>query len=223
MDLHGNSGLKNSKISGLRPEKDCCVFLSDSRLTLCLIRVHPRPIYTFSSRRLLKNLSVSVSVGPWLKTYRRFKVCTFMISVGWLICSSAQLTPFAPLDSHSAGCSVMGRLTKRHSSHLTPRVQGKAPWLHGNYPASSLLWASPTPDTAICRLLIPNKCWRHGLHRAGSPRFLDATVQARPPLSPRGALQLLSLVASPQMAGFTISGRLAAPICVTRPNRVHLR
>jgi hypothetical protein len=85
MDLHGNSGLKNSKISGLRPEKDCCVFLSDSRLTLCLIRVHPRPIYTFSSRRLLKNLSVSVSVGPWLKTYRRFKVCTFMISVGWLV------------------------------------------------------------------------------------------------------------------------------------------
>ncbi len=118
--------------------------------------------------------------------------------------------------------SVSGHLSKRHSSLLTPRVQGKAPWLHGHYPASSLLWASPTPDTAINQLFIPGRCWRTS-HHVGSPRFLDATVRARPPLSPRGALRLHTLVALPQVTGFIMSGRLATPICVTRPNRVHLR
>jgi hypothetical protein len=47
-----------------------------------------------------------------------------------------------------------------------------------------------------------HKRWRHGHHRAGSPRFLDATVQARPPLSPRGALRL------PFARCFTAGGRL---------------
>jgi len=65
--------------------------------------------------------------------------------------------------------------------------------------------------------LVPNH--RH----AGSPRFLDVSFRARSPQPPRGALQLHLLVASPQVTGFTISGRLATPICVTRPNRVRFR
>ncbi len=33
-------------------------------------------------------------------------------------------------------------------SSYSSNASSKAPWLHGRYPASSLLWASPTPDRA---------------------------------------------------------------------------
>ena len=49
-----------------------------------------------------------------------------------------------------------------------------------------------------------------GFHpRAGSHRFLDASVRVRSPQSPRNARRMLSVVASSPVAGFTISGRLA--------------
>jgi hypothetical protein len=131
--------------------------------------------------------------------------------------------PVTSIESHSFSCSVTGRLSKRPSSYPTPHVQGKAPWLHGHYPASSLLWASPTPDAAPCRLWIPYKGWQHGRRRAGSPRFLDATVRTRPPLTPRDALRLHMLIASPQISGFTMLDRLATPSRLTRPKWVHLR
>jgi hypothetical protein len=47
--------------------------------------------------------------------------------------------------------------------------------------------------------------------RAGSPRFLDFSFPARCLQSPRGACRLHTSAASPTMAGFVQSGRLAAP------------
>src|SRR6185437_4708332 len=49
----------------------------------------------------------------------------------------------------------------------------------------------------------------------------DCSVDARCPLSPRRARPLHMFVASRSMAGFTSSGGLATPNCVTRPKRVH--
>ena len=51
--------------------------------------------------------------------------------------------------------------------------------------------------------------------RRGSPRFLGPSFPARLPLSPRGALPVLSPIASLQVSGLTVSGRLATP---TLPN-----
>ena len=64
-----------------------------------------------------------------------------------------------------------------------------------------------------------------GLRRRSSARVSqvsDCSVDARCPLSPRGARPLHRFVASRSMAGFTLFGRLATPKCVTRPNRVHV-
>ena len=55
-----------------------------------------------------------------------------------------------------------------------------------------------------------------GGHRVGSPRFLRPSFDTRPPQSPRTARRMPSLVASPPMAGFTLSGRLAAVVFVYR-------
>ena len=60
-------------------------------------------------------------------------------------------------------------------------------------------------------------------HMAGSPRSINQSFGARCPQSPRQVRWLLMLVASPPMAGFSNSGRLATCIGVTRPNRVNLR
>ena len=46
---------------------------------------------------------------------------------------------------------------------------------------------------------------------AGSPRLLDFSFPTRCLQSPRGARRLRSSVASPTMAGFVLSGRLATP------------
>jgi hypothetical protein len=50
------------------------------------------------------------------------------------------------------------------------------------------------------------------LPSAGSPRLLDFSFPTRWLQSPRGAHRLHSSAASPMMAGFVLSGRLAAPI-----------
>ena len=89
-------------------------------------------------------------------------------------------------------------------------MHGRAPSLHRHYPASLLLRAPPTPDHALTDLLV--SVGRLGsTHTAGSPRFLDASVRARPPQPPRQGRRVLSVVASPPISGFTISGWLALP------------
>jgi hypothetical protein len=63
----------------------------------------------------------------------------------------------------------------------------------------------------MTRLFIPAYPVVPTPHRRGSPRFLGPSFRARLPLSPRGALQVPTPVASLQMSGLAISGRLATP------------
>ncbi len=65
--------------------------------------------------------------------------------------------------------------------------------------------------------------FRPAFHPAGSPRFLDCSVCARRPLSPRRARWLLFLISSPPALGFSSFGRLALLFGVTRPIRVRFR
>ena len=88
-------------------------------------------------------------------------------------------------------------------------VSGQAPWLHGRYPASQLLWACPTPDQGHKRVISFPKVLRLGPHPAGPPRFLGQSVSTRHPLSPRRARQLHTPVTSLPALGFTYPERMA--------------
>src|SRR5882672_5494705 len=69
------------------------------------------------------------------------------------------------------------------------------------------------PAAVDVPLWIPARRWSCGHdHHAGSPRTLDDSVDARPPQSSRTARWVRLLVASPSMAGFSTSARLAAVI-----------
>lgn len=110
-----------------------------------------------------------------------------------------------------------------HSSSYENKVYGRAPSLHGRYPASSLLRAPPTPDRG--RLLVMHS--QQPLNQHDPPPRVSqvpcCSVDARCLLSPRRICHVHLPVASVTVVGFTKSGRLAIPNCVTRPNRVHLR
>ena len=80
--------------------------------------------------------------------------------------------------------------------------------LHGRYPLLSYYEPVRLPPGTGSRLLIPQS----RLRSCGSPRFLDRSVHARCPLSPRAARRLLSPVASSPVPGFIIFGRLATAI-----------
>src|ERR1035437_6249963 len=82
-------------------------------------------------------------------------------------------------------------------------ASSEAPWLHGRYPASSLLWASPTP----CRV-------------SQVPRLIYSCALV--PNHPGRSGECL-LITSPPISGFILSGGLATFTGVTRPNRVRLR
>ena len=89
----------------------------------------------------------------------------------------------------------------------------KAPSLLGHYPASSLLWASPTPAQArfpvmfSLQLLAPERV-------SQVPRlFFRRTPSPYTPESPVVALSRFFTSGS----GFTISGRLATLTCLSRP------
>jgi hypothetical protein len=110
-------------------------------------------------------------------------------------------------------------------SSYSSNASSKAPWLHGRYPASSLLWASPTPGQSRSlgysfpravggRLPFPAL---PGLPGSSTDLFLRA-VPNHPERSD-GCL----LIASPPISGFILSGGLATFTIVTRPNRVCFR
>jgi hypothetical protein len=98
-------------------------------------------------------------------------------------------------------------------------ASSKAPSLHGHYPASPLLWASPTP--AQVRLPVMSSLGRLTPDRASQvPRlFFRRTPSPSTPESPAVALSRFFTAG----AGFISSGRLATLIGVTRPNRVRSR
>jgi len=91
-------------------------------------------------------------------------------------------------------------------------VPGQAPWLHGHYPTSQLLWACPTPDQGHQWVISSPEVLRLRPLPAGPPRFLDQSVSTRRPLSPRRARQLHTSVSSLPALGFTYPGRMATPI-----------
>jgi hypothetical protein len=92
--------------------------------------------------------------------------------------------------------------------------------LHGYYEPLRL------PNGPSCSYLFPQGV-DLGPTRPGSPARVsqvpDCSVDARCPLSPRGARLLHVFVASRSMTGFTPSGRMATPNLITRPKRGHLR
>jgi hypothetical protein len=71
------------------------------------------------------------------------------------------------------------------------------------------------PAATTDALWFPRRCRasydsRRTARHAGSPRTLNHSVGARPPHPPRTARWMRRLVASPSVAGFSTSGRLAA-------------
>src|ERR1017187_9216414 len=62
----------------------------------------------------------------------------------------------------------------------------------GIYPASSLVWASPTPFRPPRRLCIPAGRWSLSLPPCRAPRLLDRSFHARCPQPPRKARRALA-------------------------------
>jgi hypothetical protein len=110
------------------------------------------------------------------------------------------------------------------SSYIS-NVFSKAPLLGGRYPASSLVWTSPTPGQGR-----PSVMYSLGSSGSGCPSPVRRVSQvprliyscALSPTTPEGPASACSF-ASPPISGFIILGRLATSTNVTRPNRVHLR
>ena len=90
-----------------------------------------------------------------------------------------------------------------------PRQGPLAPSCFQGFPATMGLSDSQLRQTS--RLFIPGHPPALSPDRSGSPRFLDASFRARPPLPPRGTPQVHTPVASLRVAGFHLSGGLAAP------------
>jgi hypothetical protein len=95
------------------------------------------------------------------------------------------------------------------SDSTCPRQGPLAPSCFQDFPATMGLSDSRlrSPD----RLFIPGQPSVCSPYRSGSPRFLGASFRARFPLPPRGALQVPTPVASLQVSGLAVSGRLATP------------
>jgi hypothetical protein len=94
---------------------------------------------------------------------------------------------------------------------LWKHVLGRGPSLPGRYSGSTLLRPPPTPESGHRRLCVPAGSWCSGsppVHpRIGSLRFLDESVDARRPLSPRKARLLRELVSSqPMLASPLLEG-----------------
>ena len=95
------------------------------------------------------------------------------------------------------------------SSRLKP-ASSKAPWLHGHYPASQLLWASPTPDPGTADgYVFPPAAWP--LRRPGRVSQVPGLIFRR---TPSPTTPESPTVAGSRFftagAGFTLFGRLAA-------------
>ena len=71
---------------------------------------------------------------------------------------------------------------------------------------------APVRRICLASLALRAARWAGYLRFAPVPRLLDFSFPARCLQSPRGAHRLHSSAASPTVAGFAISGRLAAPI-----------
>ena len=100
-----------------------------------------------------------------------------------------------------SGRFLQAALLSSHSSSAS----SKAPSLHARYALLRYCGPLRLPARAAPSVIDSLGPWGSvALPRpAGSPRFLGCSVPARCPLPPRKARRVLSLVASPPMAGFT--------------------
>ena len=86
--------------------------------------------------------------------------------------------------------------------------------LHRHYPASTLLWATPTPIRSDALVMTSQNPLvhtnRYGSDRTnGSPGFPVHSFGTRSLQPPRPILRVHTLITSPQITGFNISGSLA--------------
>jgi len=119
-----------------------------------------------------------------------------------------------PHIDRSPGCQLFRSGTHVQAAHTfsdsaCPQQGPLAPSCFQDFPATMGLSDSRPRQTS--RLFIPGFPPALSPSRSGPPRFLGASFRARSSQPPRGALQVLILVASLQMAGFIISGSLIAP------------
>jgi hypothetical protein len=121
---------------------------------------------------------------------------------------SAQLRPQKGGISRRRTTSVQAVLP---SSRLK-RASSQAPWLHGHYPASQLLWACPTPDPdAPSGYVFPHGVWPRAAGRSGRVSQVPALIARRTPspTTPESPAVAHAHVFTAG-AGFITFGRLAA-------------
>jgi hypothetical protein len=123
------------------------------------------------------------------------------------ISERSDLLKFTTLQSFHYGTYF--QVAQLSSDSARPRQGPLAPSCFQDILATMGLSDSRLRQTA--RLFIPDHPVVPTPRRRGSPRFLGASFRARFPLSPRGALQVHTPVASLQVSGLAISGRLATP------------
>ena len=100
----------------------------------------------------------------------------------------------------------------------------KAPWLHGRYPASTLLWASPTPFRAVAPVMYSRRTLvAFAPSLEGLPGSWLIFPRALSPTTPEGPMSACACCFLTGVSGFILRGGLAAFDLLTRPNRVHLR
>ena len=131
------------------------------------------------SGRTMRRIGTSVPAWP----FGSVSVSVEKLSPAPLALSPFPASPFPRLpespwwDFHPSGFLLL----------LQNRAYSKAPSLHGRYPASSLLWASPTPCRASQWLCIPAARWSHSLppdRVSQAPRLIFP--RALSPTTPEG-------------------------------------
>ncbi len=124
------------------------------------------------------------------------------------------LSPSAQLRPQKGGISR--RRTTRVQAVLPSsrlkRTSSPAPWLHGHYPVSTLLWACPTPaPDAPPGYVFPHGVWPHTAGRSGRVSQVPGLIFRRTPspTTPESPAVALARVFTAG-AGFTTFGRLTA-------------
>jgi hypothetical protein len=125
--------------------------------------------------------------------------------------------------SGGVASSVVG-VANRFSSSCCKHTFSRAPSLHGNYPASSLLWAPPTPEWAATALCLPPVALRSSPSPSRASQVPRQTCPHAPsPITPESPMYTHARYSYTgnrlhhSMAGWPPS------LSVTRPKRVRLR
>src|SRR5690606_10426506 len=102
-------------------------------------------------------------------------------------------------------------------------VSGRATLLDGHYPASSLVRAPPTLDRSRPMVMVSHATVAFTPPSSGLPSFLMNLSTPAISSHPGTPNHCICSLLGDWQAGFRVSGPLATPIGVTRPNRVRFR